>query len=555
MRNLAICLAFISIASLAAAAGSASPTPPVVVEPYTPVEITKPDHVIGAGTPESVTEDALQKALHSGGSIIFNSGGRPVTLKLSKPLLLPGKAKPAILDGMGLVTLDGEGKTALIRKEWKTELTVQRLHFQHARTDKEGAAIWNMQWDGRTTVIDCQFEDCKTTAIGPDIGGGAIRVTGQKHLIVSGCSFVDCEGSNGGAICTIGCQMTIVNCTFQKCHAFGFGGGADRGPTGQGGIGGAVYIDGVSQNADKKQLYVGNCLFQDNRAGDHAGAIFGYTVPKQASVSIYYNTIFENNSVDEPKEKGVGLAGAVYSQFCDLHVINCTFAHNKCHGIAGALFMSTLEGEHIANCEFYGNSPEFKSHTAAENISMSKRDTPPAVITLGRMPGVPQQEVPNQSTKTVETEKKTPVAPASAAAPATPKIDEKTLAGYDTKLRSRLHTALDAGKKVTAFVHLVGSGAAQEYRIASCDDKAIQVSVDGNEMPMKWEWVSVKDRAAIAEGLMRADSDDVLSIILTAIYCAADGQSAKAEDLFAKAGIKDAGAVTDARRSIASSSP
>lgn len=539
MRKFAALCVWIFITVAAIAAG---PTPPVVIEPFTPVEIARPDHVIGVGTPESVTEEALQKALHTGGSIVFNTSGRPVTLKLTKPLVLSQSAKPAILDGMGLVTLDGDGKVALIHKEWKTELTVQRLHCQHARAEKNGAAIWNVQWDGRTTVIDCQFEDCKTTATGPDIGGGAIRVTGQKNLIVSGCSFVECEGSNGGAICTIGCQMTIVNCTFQKCRAFGFGGGADRGPTGQGGIGGAIYIDGVSQNADKKQLYMGNCLFQENRAGDHAGAIFGYTIPKESSLSVYYNCIFENNTVDEPKEKGLGFAGAIYSQYCNLHVINCTFAHNKCPKNSGALFMAALDGEHIVNCEFYGNSPEFKAPAGAENVTMSKRDTPPAVVALGHMPGAPARD---SATKPADAEKKAPAVPMPPPAPAI-KIDEKVLADYDAKLRAKLRATIEAGKKVMAFVHLLG--AAQECRIVSSDDNAMQVSVDGNEMPMKRERVSVKDRAAIAESLARLDADDTAAMILAAIYCAADGQNAKSDDLFAKAALKDASAVADAKK-------
>ena len=545
-HSLLLCCSLCAVAYSAVAAAGAAPTGgpklPVIVEPFVPTPIAAPDHVIGTGAPESITEDALQKAMHAGGTIVFNTGGAPVTLKLTKTLQLPGGAKPTIIDGMGLVTLDGGGKVRIIQKEWKTELTVQRLHFQHARAEKDGAGIWNTNWEGRTTVIDCQFEDCKTTAIGPDIGGGAIRVTGQKHLVVSGCTFEDCEGSNGGAICTIGCQMTIVNCTFRKCHAFGMGGGAERGPNGQGGIGGAVYIDGVSQNADKKQLYLGNCLFQDNRAGDHAGAIFGYTVPKQGSVCIYYNSIFENNTVDEPKQNGVGFAGAVYSQFCNLHVINCSFGNNKCPKIGGALFLSTLDSTEITNCEFYGNSPEFKAPAGSENVTMTKRDVSPAVIALGRMPGAPPVHAEHP---------KTVAEPKPAAVHAAPKVDARVLSGYDAKLHAALKQTLASGKKLKAFIHLVENDSApKEYPIDGCDDTDLQVSVDGNRMPLKWAWLSVKDRSALAIALSRLDSEDPAPLILAGVFYSASGQTSEAAEVFAKAGVKDAAGAAEARKAV-----
>jgi len=518
--------------------------PPVTVDLFKPVEFASAQ-VVGNGTPESITEEVLQKALDKGGAVTFNTGGQPVTVKLSKPLVATFKAKSVLLDGKGLVTLDGGGKVRIFQKEWKTELTVQRLKFQHGRAEKEGAAIYNTMWDGRTTVIDCQFEDCKTTLKGPDIGGGAIRVTGQKNLIVSGCNFADCEGSNGGAICTIGCQMTIVGCSFLNCRAFGEGGGADVGPTGHGGIGGAIYVDGVDQNADKKQLYVGDCYFKGNTAGVAAGAIFGYTRPDQKSLSVYYNDVFENNAVDEIKGVKGSHGGALYSMYCDLYVSNCTFNHNKTPGIGGGVFTALMIGQHYSNCEFYGNVPEHK--VVGENISMARRDMPPAVAALGRMPGFQDKHSASPKPK-AESAK-------LAAAPAPKKeevvYDAKLIERWDAKLREQLAAALKEGKAVSAYLRPMGPKDVEaKYAVASSDENGIVVDVQKNLLPMKWTKLTLRDKALLARGvssaLERADTLATAGMFLVFSESASD-----AEDFFARAAVLDAGVVQAARAELA----
>lgn len=562
MRHTSMLLPLILLTSGMLAAGEAlkpgaGNVPPVVIEPFKPVELGQPDHVIGNGSPESVTEDALRKAFEKGGVIIFNTGGKPVTLKISQPLQLPVKAKPTIVDGMHLVTFDGDGKTRIFQKEWKTELTIQRAKFQHCRAEKEGGAIFNNNWDGRMTVIDCQFEDCKTTAKGPDIGGGAIRVTGQKNLIVSGCKFTDCAGSNGGAICTIGCQMTIVGCSFLNCRAFGEGGGADAGPTGQGGIGGAVYIDGVDQNADKKQLYVGDCLFRNNSAGAHAGAIFGYTRPDQNSVSVYYNSIFEGSSVDKV-EGARGLhGGGIYSMYCNLYVMNCSFANNKTPSIGGAIFVAKMVSEQYANSEFYGNSPEFKG--AGENISTARRDVPPAVAALGRMPGFQEKGGATQTARKSGAEFGPPSsAAATAAAPAAPAakkdeapaIDAKVIERWDAKLKENLAAALKAGKPVSTFLRLMGPKDAEaKYSVTATDDTSLTLSVQNNPMPVKWTQLSLREKAVLARAIALAQ-ENVQTLVTAGMFLAFNDSLPEAEELFAKASATDAATVQAAKAAL-----
>ncbi|MBE7467469.1 MAG: right-handed parallel beta-helix repeat-containing protein [Planctomycetes bacterium] len=500
-RTLCLLLAWTFAAAGALGAGEAG-KPPEVIERFAPLDTSRPDHVIGNGTPQSVTLEALQSALQKGGVIVFNTGGQPVTLLVTQPLDMPQTAKPTIIDGHHFVTLDGGGKSNLLQKGWKTELAVQRLKFQHARAEKEGAAIHNTKWDGRMTVIDCQFTDCKTTSKGPDIGGGAIRVTGQKNLIVSNCLFTDCAGSNGGAICTIGCQMTIVGCTFTNCRAFGSGGGADAGPNGQGGIGGAVYIDGVDQNADKKLLYVGDCYFKDNSAGAHAGAIFGYTRPNQDSVSIYYNTIFENSSVDKVEGYRGTHGGAIYSMYCHLHVVNCTFANNKSPSIGGAIFSAKLIDDRYVNCEFYGNTPEFRG--TGENVSLARMSVAPAVAALGRMPGA--LAGPEAALKAAPSAAQA-VAPAAEKRPAPPPkrvASSEAVARYVRDLRVRATAAL--GQGVRPRFMLTSLKQDVELLKAGDDEALIQMRGGGGKLNVPWKQFSNEDWRNLSLALVAEES-------------------------------------------------
>jgi predicted outer membrane repeat protein len=338
-------------------AAAAGEKPPVVVEPQRPVPITQADFVIGSGTPASVTLEALQMALSRGGAIVFNTGGKPVMLPVTKTLNLPVNTRPTVIDGGGLVTLDGLGRNQILVKGWKTLLAMQRLKFVAARAPKEGAAIKVENWDGALSVIDCQFDNCKTTEPGPDIGGGAIRALGQRHCLVSGCKFRDCAGSNGGAICSLGSQLTLVNCSFTNCTAFGFGGGQDARPKGKGmgGIGGAVYVDGVSQNGAEPRLYVGQCVFRNNSAGDHGGAIFAFTYKQAQNVSIFHASIFEGNKVTAERDLYLGFAGAVYTQDSEVYFLNSSFRGNACPKLGAAIFIATDRKVRVANCEIAGN--------------------------------------------------------------------------------------------------------------------------------------------------------------------------------------------------------
>ena len=327
-------------------------------------------------------------------------------------------------------------------------------------------------------------------------------------------------------------------------RAFGYGGEADRGPTGQGGIGGAVYVDGVDLNAEKKQLYIGNCLFRDNRAGDHAGAIFGYTRPKQQSVSIYCNSIFENNTVDEPKEKGLGFAGAIYSQYCHLHVINCSFGHNKCPKLQGALFTAQLESERVANCEFYGNEPEYRGRNG-ENVTFKKRDVSPAVVALGRMPGAALPVNGMGAAKPSGAEKGTAMAKARVARQE-PKpecsADAQSVIEWKERLRARIARQLAETTSLPPSFSFLGQKASLVAQAANGDLKVKLHS--GGQTDVPWAHVGAAECLEIAASLLR--EGEPADHALLAFYLLLNRRTAAADDHLAKAGVALADAVTGA---------
>lgn len=312
-------------------------------------------HVIPTAGSDASIRDALQSLLDGPGTSFVvrfdNAGAR--TVILPERIVLPAN-KTLLLDGQGTLTLSGGNATSILFKRFNSTLTVQRLRFIDARAAQSGAAIDVENWDGRLTVIDCEFVNCRTLEPGPDRGGGAIRAPGQRHTRISGSTFQDCHASNGGAVNSLGAQLTIIDSVFERNVAFGTGGGAEVGPSGGGGIGGAVYVDNVDLNADEPRLRISGCVFRNNVANAHAGAVFGYTRAGTGSSTDVDACTFSGNRVTG-QNGGGGHSGAFYSQNGTRAFSDSTFDGNQAQGPAGAVFVTGAGDVGFTNCTFQGN--------------------------------------------------------------------------------------------------------------------------------------------------------------------------------------------------------
>ena len=298
------------------AAGNPDGNSPIPAEARTE-DTTNPDNVVGNGTPESCTCDAVVEAVAQGGKITFNCGPDPVTIVMDRPAKVVNNANPDIvIDGGGLVTLSGAGNTRILYMNtcdsdqvWTTDhcqnqdhprLTIQNLTFTDGNSTGEteydgGGAIWVR--GGRFKVVNCRFFNNVCASTGPDLGGGAIRVfsqyQGQPVYIVNstfgGENGYGNIGSNGGAISSIGVSWTIINSLFSHNQAIGNGGNPAQTDTPGGGSGGAVYNDGNTMTLD-----IRGSKFEFNEVNAFGSALFFVSNDHSGNIKID-NSVITNN--------------------------------------------------------------------------------------------------------------------------------------------------------------------------------------------------------------------------------------------------------------------
>jgi hypothetical protein len=289
-----------------------------------PADTSKPTTVVGKGTPDTCTFDALNTAVKAGGIITFNCGAAPITIAITATLMLPVD-KNTVIDGAELVTLDGQGKNQILRFDspgYRTNdftVTLQHLAFVNGKTnptvliptapppcsqgydDGEGGAVYMR--DGNLVVIDSIFTNNKAAQLGPDTGGGAIYINGSKRgVIVVGSTITNNSGSNAGAVGALNAEIDVYNSLVtgntatghdansndpKQCSAMNNG----QNEIGSGGNGGALYADGDTFNF----IVCGDAI-ENNAAGTNAfgGGLFFTSDDFSGTLSITDSTITGN---------------------------------------------------------------------------------------------------------------------------------------------------------------------------------------------------------------------------------------------------------------------
>ncbi len=281
------------------------------------VDTSSPDHVVGTGTPGSCTSAAVVAAVALGGTITFDCGPDPVTIVMAATAKVYNDRPNVVLDGGGLVTLDGQGARRILYMNtcdpalvWTTShcqnqdhptLTVQHVTFRNGRstgneTMDGGGAIFVR--GGRFKVVDSRFTGNRCASTGPDVGGAAIQVFSQYqgrpvYLVNSTFGGPDAlrnECSNGGAISSIGVSWTILNSLFQDNRAIGSGANPPKNGTPGGGNGGAIYNDG-----NEMTLRLEGTRIEGNTSnGEGGSAIFFVSNDRTGYVAIVESVIRDN---------------------------------------------------------------------------------------------------------------------------------------------------------------------------------------------------------------------------------------------------------------------
>ena len=295
-----------------------------------PVDVSNPTTVVGTGTPASCTFAALDAAVTAGGVITFDCGPSPVTIAITRTMHLP-IMKNTVIDGGNKVTLDGGGTVQILRfdspnfQALETRVTLQHMTFRNGAiagsmpiptapapcsqgfNDGEGGAIFMR--DGNLTVIDSLFEDNTAAPLGPDVGGGAIRMLGSKHgILVVSSTFRRNKASNGAAIGCLFSELDVYNSLVENNTATGHDANNDdanqcsvinngQHEIGSGGNGGALYSDGASSAQNPVEVRLCGNKIVNNAAGTNAfgGGLF-FTSNNYGGTLSIADTVMQGNT-------------------------------------------------------------------------------------------------------------------------------------------------------------------------------------------------------------------------------------------------------------------
>jgi len=281
--------------------------------------------VVGAGTPASCTEDALDAALAAGGLVTFDCGADPVTIALTAEMVITAEIA---IDGGGLVTLSGGDTVRVFRVNDGATLDVRNLTLADGRTDGDwGGGIVN---SGTLTLTNCTLSGNSAF-----IGGGGIANFGTLTVInstFSGNTASREYAGGGGGIYNFG-TLTLRDCTLSGNSATSGGGGLSNG-----GIATLTNCT-LSDNSASSGGGIGNsgtlaltdCTLSGNSAGAWAGGI------TNAGTATLTNCTLNGNS-----------PGGI-SNFDTLTLANCTLSGNS-GGIANLFGTAT-----VTNCTLSEN--------------------------------------------------------------------------------------------------------------------------------------------------------------------------------------------------------
>ncbi|MBN2525299.1 MAG: hypothetical protein JXR76_02820 [Deltaproteobacteria bacterium] len=281
-------------------------------------DVSLPTTVVGDGAEESCTSAKVVEAVAKGGIITFNCGPEPVRILMDETAKIVNDTGPKIvIDGGGRVTLSGQGERRILymntcdeNQKWTTshcqdqdhpQLTIQNLTFVDGDSRGEteydgGGAIWIR--GGRFKVVNSRFFANTCASSGPDVGGGAIRVFSQYNgepVYVANSTFggseeLGNEGSNGGALSSIGVSWSIYNSYFSHNRAIGNGGNPAESGSEGGGSGGAIYNDGNTMT-----LAIYGSVIEDNQVNAYGSGIFFVTNDHSGNIHIE-DSIIRNNT-------------------------------------------------------------------------------------------------------------------------------------------------------------------------------------------------------------------------------------------------------------------
>lgn len=357
--------------------------PTVCTPPIQPVTLVNPTVIT------TCTEANLRTALAAGGHITFDCGPNPVTIPITSPLVTSA-TKDIVLDGQGLVTLDGGNSTRILEKPFTpgsdinkslgNDLTLQNIMLVNGRApaavgsqdaNARGGAVWVTSPGTKLHIINSTFSNNRTTSItDEDNQGGAVFAANIYETIIVGSVFENNVAGNGGGFGAIASGLLVYNSRFTNNQAAdATGGGIVRGH------GGAIHLDGVTNgfNPDSRKIVaVCGSEFTGNTAVRGGGALKVTISDGKGTKATYERSTFSNNHlVDTPAVEGHG--GAIYHIEDDyagataednIEIRDSLFVGNYAQRQGGGVWLLVNGNGRIVNTTFSQNA----AATAGTNI-------------------------------------------------------------------------------------------------------------------------------------------------------------------------------------------
>jgi predicted outer membrane repeat protein len=295
--------------------------------------------VVGNGSAQSCTEDAVRAAARAGGFITFNCGSAPVVISIHSGIQTGSQT---VIDGGSAdITLNGGGTSQIFIAPSNSSLSVRNLRFingkapQSEEADGIGGAVAG-QWRSKLEVRNCTFEN--NTA---GRGGGAVGVWTGSSLTIVGSEFTGNRSYYGGAVYSLLSPLQIVNSTFDNNDTINNGWGE----------GGAIATDGASESpGDGIGGTVELCGLQirNNHALRSGGGVYIWVYPPD-------RVVIDRTTVEYNEIGGSGLGGGMRVSNGAIEIKASSFLSNESDNHGGALYLDCEPSCEIVNTTFYGN--------------------------------------------------------------------------------------------------------------------------------------------------------------------------------------------------------
>lgn len=311
------------------------------------------DNVVGDGTPESCTEDALLKAVERSGYITFNCGDEHHTITVGDDVRI---TRNTTIDGGGSaqggnITISGGNATRVFITDNHTTFTLRNITIADGKEAGDGSGSGlRTGWRTTTTIANSIFRNNDGRSGGNERGGGAIATDSETVLLIYDSLFEQNTGINGGAINNLLSTLTVVGTTFVNNVS-------ETNNSGNHGMGGAIYTDGASKNdGTKGAITIRDSVFRNNQGDFSGGAVHAWVYPPDEV--IVERSIFDSNTVLAENGRDAYGGGFRHGNG-DLTLSHTVFSNNRSEFQGGAFWRGGSDTENypalLTNVTFYNN--------------------------------------------------------------------------------------------------------------------------------------------------------------------------------------------------------